>query len=372
MTPGAGKDVPLPTAVLRVEFGRRAGPGTPRTEGCALLRAADGSARGPGDLVHPGAPAHPSGAVRHEGCRVSGGTAVDTLVVDLGSLESAVVSVLLVARGAGQPPGPVPGMWLRVASAGGQAARLHHAGTAGESGYVLGECYRTGGGWRFRAAGERSLPQVPPVPAPVRPPPSGPSTVTLTEQAPAVSLACQGGTAGALRIGLDWRLAHGQGSADGLGLDLCALFELSDGGTGVVQALGGAFGSLHRPPFILLHGAEPTGSPGTGEHLTLNLDHLTYFRRVLVFVTLHQGAPSLAGLRATVTLAPEHGAAVDFSLAECTVPATVCALALLTRDGTDLVVRREARYLVPRRGVSPQRTADYAYGWGLNWTPSPE
>ncbi len=51
------------------------------------------------------------------------------------------------------------------------------------------------------------------------------------------------------------------------------------------------------------------------------------------------------------------------------MPSTVCALALITNNGGDLVVQREARYLVPERGVSPQRTVDHAYGWGMNWTP---
>ncbi|MYS24224.1 tellurite resistance protein TerA, partial [Streptomyces sp. DvalAA-14] len=160
---------------------------------------------------------------------------------------------------------------------------------------------------------------------------------------------------------------------DGIDLDLCALFELTDGSKGVVQALGGAFGSLDRPPFIRLDGDDRTGGSaegGTGgENLTVNLDHLAYFRRVLVFVTIYEGARTFAGLHASVTLRPEHGADIDFALDECSVDSKVCALALLTRDGPDLVVRREARYLVPRTGVSPQRTVDYAYGWGLNWTP---
>jgi hopene-associated glycosyltransferase HpnB len=45
------------------------------------------------------------------------------------------------------------------------------------------------------------------------------------------------------------------------------------------------------------------------------------------------------------------------------------ALALITNTGGDLLVQREARYLVLERGVSPQRTVDRAYGWGMNWTP---
>ncbi|MDX3531412.1 Tellurium resistance, partial [Streptomyces sp. ID05-39B] len=206
------------------------------------------------------------------------------------------------------------------------------------------------------------------------------SKVTLTKAAPSVSLTKQGGTSGALRVNLNWQIHQqfsGWGSKLGravahhndLDLDLCALFELADGRKGVVQALGNAFGALHQPPYILLDGDDRTGAVASGENLTVNLDHKNDFRRVLVFVTIYQGARSFADLHATVTLQPQFGAAIDFSLDECTVPSTVCALALITRTGDDLVVQREARYLVPERGVSPQRTVDHAYGWGMNWTP---
>ncbi|WP_442538061.1 TerD family protein, partial [Streptomyces fradiae] len=202
----------------------------------------------------------------------------------------------------------------------------------------------------------------------------------LTKASPTVSLSKQGGTSGALRVNLNWETRKqfkGWGSKLGramamhadLDLDLCALFELRDGSKGVVQALGNAYGSLHRPPFIHLDGDDRTGAVATGENLTINLDHKHDFRRILIFVTIYEGARSFADLHATVTLQPQHGAPVDFSLDECTVPSTVAALALLTNEGGDLTVRREARYLVPERGVSPQRTVDYAYGWGMNWTP---
>ncbi|MGW1626987.1 TerD family protein [Streptomyces sp. NPDC002172] len=216
----------------------------------------------------------------------------------------------------------------------------------------------------------------PPVPPP---PPAAPvrlSKVTLTKAAPSVSLAKQGGTSGALRVNLNWQVRKQlpgwggrHGGAGDLDLDLCALYELADGRKGVVQALGNAFGSLNRPPYIHLDGDDRTGAVSSGENLTVNLDHKQDFRRILIFVTIYQGATSFADLHATVTLQPQHGAPVDFSLDECTVPSTVCALALLTGAGGDLVVQREARYLVPERGVSPQRTVDRAYGWGMNWTP---
>ena len=224
----------------------------------------------------------------------------------------------------------------------------------------------------------------PPVAPPVSPPPSTTpvrlSKVTLTKAAPSVSLTKQGGTSGAMRVNLNWEVRKqfsGWGSKRGravamhadLDLDLCALYELADGRKGVVQALGNAFGSLQRPPYIHLDGDDRSGASASGENLTVNLDHIKDFRRILVFVTIYEGARSFADLHATVTLQPQHGAAIDFSLDECTVPSTVCALALITNTGGDLVVQREVRYLVPDRGVSPQRTVDRVYGWGMNWTP---
>lgn len=228
---------------------------------------------------------------------------------------------------------------------------------------------------------------VPPAPpataAPVAPPATAPvrlTKVTLTKSAPSVSLAKQGGTSGALRVNLNWEVRKqfkGWGAKLGravamqadLDLDLCALYELADGRKGVVQSLGNAFGSLTRPPFIHLDGDDRTGALSSGENMTINLDHKDLLRRVLIFVTIYEGARSFADLHATVTLQPQNGAAIDFSLDECTVPSTVCALALITNHGGDLTVQREARYLVPDRGVSPQRTIDAAYGWGMNWTP---
>jgi tellurite resistance protein TerA len=408
-----GENAPLPTAAVRLEFGRAAAGG-PRTDLCALLLTADRQARGAADFVHAAAPVHGSGAVRYEGTAAGGGESVDALTVDLDAVEAAVGTVLVVARSDGGPFGAVPGMWVRALAGGAEVVRYACADAAGETAYVLAECYRRGGGWKFRAVGQGyesgiaglgaayglawgalpglSPPAAGPVPVPPAPPapvaaapprpPRGPaptppppppaapvrlSKVTLTKQAPAVSLAKQGATSGALRVSLDWRAPQRRWGQRPVDLDLCALFELSDGSKGVVQSLGGAFGALDRPPFILLDGDDRAG--GTGEHLTLNMDRAAYFRRVLLFVTIYQGARSFAGLEATVTLRPERGAEVDFTLDECTLESPVCALALLVREGEELTVRREARYLVPRRGVSPQRTVDYAYGWGLAWKP---
>ncbi len=420
-----GSNVPVPTTALRVELGWRSGPGVPDADASALLLVG-GKVRSDGDFVFYNQPAHSSGAVRHEGKRDAGGRVTDSLLVDLARVEPAIETVILAASSDGGSFGRIPELYIEVkdGAQGTVVARFDSTGATVETAFVLGEFYRRQGAWKFRAVGQgygsgleglatdygitvdepQQATPAPPVtnpvtppppvapPAPVRPPamppapPSAPqapvslSKVTLTKAAPSVSLTKQGGTSGVMRVNLNWqvrkqfsgwagKLGRPVAMHNDLDLDLCALYELTDGRKGVIQSLGNAYGALHQPPYIHLDGDDRTGAVASGENLTVNLDHQRDFRRILIFVTIYEGARSFADLHATVTLTPQHGAPVDFSLDECTVPSTVCALALITNTGSDLVVQREVRYLVPERGVSPQRTVDHAYAWGMNWTP---
>ncbi|MFC7307841.1 TerD family protein [Streptomyces monticola] len=414
-----GSNAPVPAEAVRIEIGWQSGPGVPDADASALLLAA-GKVRSDGDFVFYNQPAHSSGAVRHEGKQPSGGQVTDTLFVDLARVEPDIETVVLAASADSGAFGQIPGLHIRLLDAanGSELARYDSGDATVETAFVLGELYRRQGAWKFRAVGqgygsglaglatdfgisvdepqEPAAPPLTPAPAAAAPqqPPSAPpqpatppaaapislSKVTLTKEAPAVSLTKQGGTSGAMRVHLNWQVRKqfkGWGAKLGramamhadLDLDLGALFELTDGRKGVVQALGNTFGALHQAPYIHLDGDDRTGARASGENLTINLDHARDFKRVLIFVTIYEGARSFADLDATVTLTPQNGAPIDFHLDECTVPSTVCALALLTNEGGDLVVRREARYLVPERGVSMQRTLDYAYGWGMDWTP---
>ncbi|MFE9017413.1 TerD family protein [Streptomyces sp. NPDC007808] len=419
-----GSNAPVPTTALRVELGWRSGPGVPDADASALLLVG-GKVRSDGDFVFYNQPEHASGAVRHEGKQDAGGRVTDSLLVDLARVEPAIETVILAASADGGAFGQVPDLYIEVkdAARGTVVARFDNPGATVETAFVLGEFYRRQGAWKFRAVGQgyssgleglatdygitvdepqqpsppvappvtvpppvappvtTPPPAVPPVPPPVpQAPPVSLSKVTLTKAAPSVSLTKQGGTSGAMRVNLNWevrkqfsgwaaKLGRPVAMHNDLDLDLCALFELTDGSKGVIQSLGNAYGALHHPPYIHLDGDDRTGAVASGENLTINLDHQRAFRRILIFVTIYEGARSFADLHATVTLTPQHGAPIDFSLDECTVPSTVCALALITNTGSDLVVQREARYLIPERGVSPQRTVDHAYGWGMNWTP---
>lgn len=416
-----GANTPVPAQHVRVELGWCTGPGAPDVDASALLLAS-GKVRSDADFVFYNQPSHASGAVRHEGKQSAPDSVTDQLSVDLARVEPAIEKIVLAASADGGSFGQVPGLYIKVldAASGAEIARYDSQDATVETAFVLGELYRRQGAWKFRAVGQgystgleglatdfgisvdepqqaapaaaataTATPAVPVASAPVKPVSSPPapvssapvrlSKVTLTKETPSVSLTKQGGTSGAMRVNLSWQVRkqfQGWGAKLGravamhgdLDLDLCALYELTDGRKGVVQALGNAFGSLQQPPYIHLDGDDRTGGT-SGENLTINLDHKDRLRRVVIFVTIYQGARSFADMDATVTLQPQHGAAIDFSLGECTVPSTVCALALITNTGSDLVVQREARFLVPERGVSPQRTIDYAYGWGMNWTP---
>ncbi|MEU3369894.1 TerD family protein [Streptomyces sp. NPDC006711] len=413
-----GANVAVAAPSVRVELAWHSGPGVPDVDASALLLTG-GRVRSDADFVFYNQPAHSSGAVRHEGKRSEPDAVRDTLLVDLARVEPGVERVVLAASAEGGTFGRVPGLGIRVLDAvtGAELARFDSQDATVETAFILGELYRRQGAWKFRAVGQgydsgleglatdfgisvdkprqpsaaptapATPPGTPATPAtPVAQVPAAPtapvrlSKVTLTKEAPRVSLAKQGGSSGAMRVNLNWQTRKqfsGWASKSGraaahhadLDLDLCALYELADGRKGVVQALGNAFGALHQPPYIHLDGDDRTGAVESGENLTVNLDQKDKFRRLLIFVTIYEGARSFADLHATVTLQPQFGAPVEFVLDECAVPSTVCALALITNDGGDLIVQREARYLVPARGVSPQRTVDQTYGWGMNWTP---
>ncbi|WP_235489975.1 Tellurium resistance, partial [Frankia sp. AvcI1] len=148
----------------------------------------------------------------------------------------------------------------------------------------------------------------------------------------------------------------------GIDLDLAALFELADGRSGVVQALGDAFGSFDGPPYVNLDADDRTGAAVGGENLYVNLAQIGQIRRLLVFAFIYQGVASFDQADAVVTLTPAQGAPIEVRLDEQAGGARMCAIALLTNTGNDFTVSREVRY------VGGHRELDQAYGWGLNWT----
>jgi tellurite resistance protein TerA len=215
------------------------------------------------------------------------------------------------------------------------------------------------------------------------PTPGGPpvslSKVTLTKTQRTVSLSKQGG-GGRLSVNLNWnarpagtgggggggflkRVRAAAVGGGGIDLDLACLYELADGQSGAVQALGNSFGSLTSPPYVRLEGDDRTGASAGGENLHVNLDHTRDIRRLLIFAFIYSGVPAWDQADAVVTLTPAQGAPIEVRLDEHAAGAPMCAIALLTNNGgNDFTVSREVRY------VGGHRELDAAYGWGLQWT----
>jgi tellurite resistance protein TerA len=207
------------------------------------------------------------------------------------------------------------------------------------------------------------------------------SKITLTKQAPSVSLTKSGASRGALRVNLNWSV-RGQEPKRGLfgkrkpalpdlDLDLCALWELHDGDAGIVHPINNRFGSLNSPPYVLLDQDDRSGASAEGENLTINLDHASKIKRILIFANIYDGADSFTGLDAVATLFPLEGPPIEMHLDECTVPSTAAAVALIENISGELIVRREARYIIRAPGKSNQQCIDEAYGWGLQWVSAP-
>ncbi|MCX4529560.1 TerD domain-containing protein [Streptomyces sp. NBC_01551] len=409
-----GANVPVPSAGVRVELGWRGGPGAPDVDVSALLLTAAGKVRSDDDFVFYNQPVHPSGAVRHEGRREDGSGTLETIGVTLSAVEQEIGTVVVAASTDGTF-GDVSGLFVRVldAQSGAETARFDATGATTETAFLLGELYRRAGAWKFRAVGQgyasglaglatdfgitvddpapapaptptppalAPTPAPAPAPVPAQPAPAQPvrlSKITLTKAAPTVSLSKQGATSGAMRVNLTWSAAKpprgwmrkGRDSVrlEDVDLDLSCLWELRDGTAGIVHPIGNQFGSFDQPPYVQLDHDDRTGASEAGENLTINLDHAAEIKRLLVFVVIYSGADSFAGLQGVATLYPPVGPPIEVRLDECTVPAPVAAIALIENVGGELIVRREAKYLVLPPGVFKQQAADLAYDWGMSW-----
>jgi TerD domain-containing protein len=103
-------------------------------------------------MVFSNQPAHPSGAVRHEG-KAAGG---ETLAIDPARLPLAVDRVVIGGSTDGGTFGSVPGLHVAVldAASGAEIARFQVGDAASETALLFAEVYRRGAGWKLRAVGQ--------------------------------------------------------------------------------------------------------------------------------------------------------------------------------------------------------------------------
>ncbi|MGX1805745.1 TerD family protein [Nocardia sp. NPDC055321] len=425
-----GSNVPVGAAAVRVELGWQGGPGVPDADASALLLAG-GRVRSDADFVFYNQPAHASGAVRYEG-KQQGPQITDVLSVNLAQVEPQIETIVIAASSDGGTFAQLRGLHVRLvdASSGAELARFDSTDASAETAFVLGELYRRQGAWKFRAVGQGytaglaglatdfgiTVDEPSPQPAPVQsahsaptqpdyaPPqphqaPSAPNfpppqpnqqppapaapvnlgKISLTKEAPAISLTKSGATGGIMRVNLNWSVpgassglfGRKRGGNGGLDLDLCCFWELTDGTKGCISPLD-TMGNLHRAPFIELDQDDRSGASAGGENLSINLDHTARFRRILVFASLYEGAEDFRGVHATATLYPRDAPPIEMEVSGCVDDSREMVLAIIENVNGELVVRREGVFVRPPDGHRfwGKLAVDQAYRWELKWGTS--
>lgn len=398
----------------------------PELDTAVFLLGANGKAAGDEDFVFYGHPRHKSGAVAHVSNPTGGDqqqVRVDLGMVPASVERLAFTATIYDADARRQNFGQVTGAYIRLVDAANGAELLRYelgAGFSVETAIVVGELYRYQGAWKFSAVGagfrgglaalcrnfgievsegQGAAPPPMPVPPPKPPvPPPAPQHQPLNLGRPAgtpvqvppapsaapppkkvelkkgqkVSLVKGGGSLGEIAINLNWNrqpqkkggvlgaiFGSGSGAID---LDLGCLFEMKNGDKGCVQALGNAFGSLGRHPWIALDGDDRTGSNAAGETLRVNGAMAGKIKRILVFTFIYQGAANWQQADGIVTVRCPGSPDIVVRMDEYGSALGMCAIALLENHNDTFSVEKLVRFF------SDHRSLDRAYGWGMRWT----
>lgn len=247
---------------------------------------------------------------------------------------------------------------------------------------TCGKVYRHSSGWKFAAMDERysgafggmaeqafkpsrtAPPTNPPKTAGTsNPPTSGPIrlqklTLEKGNSAP-LSLAKDGGLSGIIHANLNWQQKRGffSQAAD---LDLGCFWQMKDGEKGMVQAIGGNFGSQHHAPYITLDHDDRSGASAQGENLRIWRPDL--LQRAIVVAFIYDGVANFRDVGANLTLRDPSGNELRLNLSNPQAGRSFCAIATIVNDGQRLVIKNEELYF------SGHRECDHHYGLGFQWT----
>ena len=149
----------------------------------------------------------------------------------------------------------------------------------------------------------------------------------------------------------------GQGGAD---LDLGCMWRDQAGNQGVIQPLGGNFGSSNTIPYILLDKDDRSGAAADGENMRLYRPETLSL--VVIFAMIYEGTANFSNVNARLTIFDGKGGEVLIPLNVLEPGRTFCAVASITSDGHSLQFQKEERYF------PGHRDCDSFYGFGFNWT----
>jgi tellurite resistance protein TerA len=235
--------------------------------------------------------------------------------------------------------------------------------------------------WRFTANGQgfkdglsallKSFGGEEIAPAPP-PPPTGAPTVSLSKvtlekrgESKKIDLAKKGEPKD-IHINLQWdepakkggffgRLTGGQ-SAD---LDLGCMYRLKNGDMGVIQPLGGNFGSKTTPPFIFLDKDDRSGAAADGENMYIF--HPEEIDLMVVFAMIYEGTALFSSVHGRVTIKDAGGSEIVIPLNNASGDERFCAVARIESASNGVNIIKDELYF------RDHQFCDRHYGFGFRW-----
>lgn len=392
-------------------------PAHPSVDAVAFLLTESGKVRSDGDMIFYNHPTEEGGfIIMAAGENVARGLHVQAFTLDLDKVPEGIERVcfcLTLQSGVG-------GL-LYLSQLGQTALRVlggpsdtelvradFNMGEAQETALIMGEIYRRKGEWKVKCVaqgfvsglgalaesygvvvaeaaqavgqmvppGETPAPKVPKSAAPSQhfnKPPGGfgevqvilnwgtpPAPAATAEPPPAVAVAPKGFLGNLLGPSSKGTTAPKlPKTAD---LDLCCLFELTDGYRGVVQALGNNFGGFQTAPYVELMGDERQGSGTQAEIMRINGKRWDEIRRLLFFAMIFDGIPNWAKANGRARILVPEQVPVSVRLDQATVDQRVCSIALLENESGKMVIHKRVETF------KNPRELDQQYGWGLRWS----
>lgn len=171
-----------------------------------------------------------------------------------------------------------------------------------------------------------------------------------------------------VHVNLDWEelkkkeggfLQQLFGSKSSPDLDLGCMYEMTNGQKGVIQPLGGNFGSKIASPYIFLDKDDRTGSSTDGENMYLFRPDL--IKRVMFFSFIYEGADDFQSVRGRMFFKISNGEEVYLELNNPDGNRSFCAAALIENINSQITIVKEEKYFSDHQG------ADAHYGFNFRW-----
>jgi tellurite resistance protein TerA len=172
-----------------------------------------------------------------------------------------------------------------------------------------------------------------------------------------------------IKVNLNWSQKTNQNAgffskligSDAPDLDLGCMYETVNGEKGVIQPLGGNFGSKNKFPYIFLDKDDRTGDAQDGENMTIYRPEM--IKRVMFFALIYQGAKDFQSVDGRMTFQISNGEQVHIKLNNPDRNCPFCAAAMISNIGSDAKIIKEEKYF---QGHQP---ADQYYKFGFQWRP---